>query len=61
MSEWFKEPVLKTGVRESVPWVRIPPHLPFTSEINDLKRFLSRCHTLTFLCVVISFDRSFFF
>ena len=23
-SSWFKAPVLKTGVRESVPWVRIP-------------------------------------
>jgi hypothetical protein len=28
VSEWFKEPVLKTGVRETVPWVRIPPHPP---------------------------------
>ena len=28
MSEWFKEPVLKTGVRETVPWVRIPPLPP---------------------------------
>ncbi|CDI08349.1 protein of unknown function [Agrobacterium pusense] len=33
MSEWFKEPVLKTGVRESVPWVRIPPHLPLLFRI----------------------------
>ena len=31
-SSWFKAPVLKTGVRESVPWVRIPlspPHIYF--------------------------------
>src|SRR3954469_6536950 len=28
VSEWFKEPVLKTGVRETVPWVRIPPLPP---------------------------------
>ena len=25
MSEWLKEPVLKTGVPATVPWVRIPP------------------------------------
>lgn len=29
VSEWFKEPVLKTGVRETVPWVRIPPLPPY--------------------------------
>jgi hypothetical protein len=28
VTEWFKVPVLKTGVRESVPWVRIPPSPP---------------------------------
>ena len=28
MAERFKAPVLKTGVRESVPWVRIPPPPP---------------------------------
>ena len=28
MAERFKAPVLKTGVRESVPWVRIPPLPP---------------------------------
>ncbi len=26
MAEWFKAPVLKTGVRAIVPWVQIPPH-----------------------------------
>ena len=26
--EWLKGPVLKTGVRASVPWVRIPPSPP---------------------------------
>ena len=25
VAEWFKAPVLKTGVRETVPGVRIPP------------------------------------
>ena len=30
VSEWPKDPVLKTGERESVPWVRIPP-LPFST------------------------------
>ena len=28
MVEWFKAPVLKTGVGASPPWVRIPPHPP---------------------------------
>ena len=31
VSEWFKEPVLKTGVRETVPWVRIPPLPPMAT------------------------------
>jgi hypothetical protein len=25
VAEWFKAPVLKTGVPARVPWVRIPP------------------------------------
>ena len=29
VAEWSNAPVLKTGVRESVPWVRIPPLPPF--------------------------------
>ena len=28
MAEWFKALVLKTSVRETVPWVRIPPSPP---------------------------------
>jgi hypothetical protein len=28
VAEWFKAAVLKTAVRESVPWVRIPPSPP---------------------------------
>jgi len=28
VAEWFKAPVLKTGVGASPPWVRIPPHPP---------------------------------
>lgn len=28
-SSWFKAPVLKTGVRVTVPWVRIPLFPPF--------------------------------
>ncbi|EFO33774.1 conserved hypothetical protein [Roseibium sp. TrichSKD4] len=32
--EWFKAPVLKTGVRGTVPWVRIPPlpPIPFPNQ-----------------------------
>lgn len=29
VAEWFKATVLKTVVRGTVPWVRIPPHPPF--------------------------------
>src|ERR1700750_419292 len=32
--EWFKAPVLKTGVGASLPWVRIPPSPPFRSALN---------------------------
>src|SRR3954463_6239770 len=28
VAEWFKAPVLKTGVGASLPWVRIPPSPP---------------------------------
>jgi hypothetical protein len=28
VAEWFKAPVLKTGVPAKVPWVRIPPLPP---------------------------------
>lgn len=28
VAEWFKAAVLKTAVRVTVPWVRIPPHPP---------------------------------
>jgi hypothetical protein len=41
VSEWFKEPVLKTGVRETVPWVRIPPHPPEPYE-NIHQNWLTR-------------------
>ncbi len=30
VAEWLKALVLKTSVRESVPWVRIPPCPPFS-------------------------------
>ena len=32
VAEWSKAPVLKTGVRESAPWVRIPPDPPLFCE-----------------------------
>jgi hypothetical protein len=28
VAEWFKAPVLKTGVGGTLPWVQIPPHPP---------------------------------
>jgi molybdopterin-binding protein len=33
VAEWFKAPVLKTGVRETVPGVRIPPQ-PLTEKLR---------------------------
>ena len=30
--EWFMAPVLKTGVAEMSPWVRIPPSPPFQNQ-----------------------------
>ena len=40
MAEWFKAPVLKTGVPARVPWVRIPPLPPKLIEI--IKEFVLR-------------------
>ena len=36
VAEWFKAPVLKTGVPARVPWVRIPP-LPPKMKENPIK------------------------
>ncbi len=38
--EWLNGPVLKTGVRASVPWVRIPPSPPtsFTKPCQIMSR-----------------------
>src|SRR5436190_14101099 len=38
VAEWFKAPVLKTGVPARVPWVRIPPLPP---DLAKYPRFLS--------------------
>jgi hypothetical protein len=37
VSEWFKEPVLKTGVPARAPWVRIPPLPPYL--IDNTNKF----------------------
>jgi hypothetical protein len=39
VAEWFKAPVLKTGVPARVPWVRIPPLPPELFEIIDIFGF----------------------
>ena len=36
--ERFKEPVLKTGVRANVPWVRIPPCPPLLSSLLPISK-----------------------
>ena len=33
VAEWFKAPVLKTGVPARVPWVRIPPLPPYLVDL----------------------------
>ena len=43
MAEWFKAPVLKTGVPARVPWVRIPPLPPEAIEIVDFFLFSYSC------------------
>ena len=40
VAEWFKAPVLKTGVPARVPWVRIPPLPPEPIELVYLFGFL---------------------
>src|SRR4030095_16480510 len=39
VAEWFKAPVLKTGVPARVPWVRIPPLPPEPIDIIKLFGF----------------------
>jgi hypothetical protein len=39
VAEWFKAPVLKTGVPARVPWVRIPPLPPFVIDVTILLPF----------------------
>ena len=43
MAEWFKAPVLKTGVPARVPWVRIPPLPPEQIDIVDVFGFFCPC------------------
>ncbi|CFX36763.1 protein of unknown function [Candidatus Filomicrobium marinum] len=41
MAEWFKAPVLKTGVGSRPPWVRIPPPPPL---LYNVAAFLGAFH-----------------
>src|SRR5215510_13220680 len=43
VAEWFKAPVLKTGVPARVPWVRIPPLPPEVIENNTVFVTLGFC------------------
>jgi hypothetical protein len=43
VAEWFKAPVLKTGVPARVPWVRIPPLPPESIEIAQQSGRISFC------------------
>ena len=50
VAEWFKAPVLKTGVPARVPWVRIPPLPPVS--LNSLSNFapILLTHTPSHTC-----------
>ena len=39
VAEWFKAPVLKTGVPARVPWVRIPPLPPVKAKKPTISIF----------------------
>jgi hypothetical protein len=39
VAEWFKAPVLKTGVPARVPWVRIPPLPPKIHLLIEITEF----------------------
>lgn len=41
VAEWLKATVLKTVVRVSVPWVRIPPSLPMFMQVSRVLRRLA--------------------
>ncbi len=41
MAEWLKVHAWKACVRETVPWVRIPPHPLFTANTDEALAFLS--------------------
>jgi hypothetical protein len=43
VAEWFKAPVLKTGVPARAPWVRIPPLPPELIETINEFEFLDLC------------------
>jgi hypothetical protein len=43
VAEWFKAPVLKTGVGATPPWVRIPPLPPYlVYNTLSFKNFINR-------------------
>jgi hypothetical protein len=55
VAERFKAPVLKTGVRESVPWVRIPPPLPFIWQTKIKASFGALFCAIYPLCAIVPF------
>ena len=63
MAEWLKAPVLKTGRRESVSWVRIPPPPPdgFCNLLNILDYFpasIKRSHIFSHIYAVFALQTS---
>src|SRR4051812_21313011 len=56
VAEWFKAPVLKTGVPARVPWVRIPP-LPPPDAIYPLEKPLIK-PLKTYKCRAIATSRN---
>jgi hypothetical protein len=54
VAERLKAPVLKTGRRATVSWVRIPPHPP--TPFQDVPSDAKKCGTLRFGALTISVD-----
>ena len=58
MAEWTKAPVSKTGVRATVPWVRIPLSPPYISNYSyntrDMKESLPQQLPLTAITELVT-------
>ena len=54
VAEWFKAPVLKTGVPARVPWVRIPPLPPVLPSSTPDNHHLRSCLALALAVTAVA-------